>query len=135
MPEGPASTGSFDKTDSQLVVLAFAYDSRTKGNVATEIVKYFMQLHYGIKKDYRTSGPPRARQLLPEQLMGVIRAEPARVTDWAAKSVGAAWRAFDLQLTTYAGAARRDRPRDGLHQQRRGRHGAARGRHDVHAAA
>ena len=30
--------------------------------------------------------------------MGVIRAEPARVTDWAAKSVGAAWRAFDLQL-------------------------------------
>jgi rod shape determining protein RodA len=34
--------------------------------------------------------------------MGVIRAEPARVSDWAAKSVGAAWRAFDLQLTTYA---------------------------------
>lgn len=35
--------------------------------------------------------------------MGVIRAEPARVTDWAAKSVGAVWRAFDLQLVTYAG--------------------------------
>jgi rod shape determining protein RodA len=35
--------------------------------------------------------------------MGVIRARPARVTDWAAKSVGAAWRAFDLQLVTYAG--------------------------------
>jgi rod shape determining protein RodA len=35
--------------------------------------------------------------------MGVIRAEPARVTDWAAKSVGAAWRSFDLQLVTYAG--------------------------------
>jgi rod shape determining protein RodA len=35
--------------------------------------------------------------------MGVIRAEPVRVTDWAAKSVGAAWRAFDLQLATYAG--------------------------------
>ena len=34
--------------------------------------------------------------------MGAIRAEPARVSDWAAKSVGAAWRAFDLQLTTYA---------------------------------
>lgn len=34
--------------------------------------------------------------------MGVIRAEPARVTDWAAKSVGAAWRSFDLQLVTYA---------------------------------
>ena len=35
--------------------------------------------------------------------MGVIRAQPARVSDWAAKSVGAAWGAFDLQLTTYAG--------------------------------
>lgn len=34
--------------------------------------------------------------------MGVIRAEPARVTDWASRSVGAAWRAFDLQLATYA---------------------------------
>ena len=35
--------------------------------------------------------------------MGVIRAEPARINDWAAKSVGAAWRSYDLQLTTYAG--------------------------------
>jgi rod shape determining protein RodA len=35
--------------------------------------------------------------------MGVIRAEPARVSDWAARSVGAAWRFYDLQLTTYAG--------------------------------
>ncbi len=35
--------------------------------------------------------------------MGVIRAEPARVTDWAAKSIGAVWRAFDIQLVTYAG--------------------------------
>ena len=34
--------------------------------------------------------------------MGVIRAEPARVTDWAARSVGAAWRAFDVQLVVYA---------------------------------
>ncbi len=39
--------------DSQLVVLAFANNSRTVGNAATEIVKYFMQLHYGIQKDYR----------------------------------------------------------------------------------
>ena len=34
-------------------MLAFAYDSRTKSNAGTEIVKYFMQLWYGIKKDYR----------------------------------------------------------------------------------
>ena len=32
VPGGPR-TGSFDKTDSELVVLAFAYDSRTTGNV------------------------------------------------------------------------------------------------------
>ncbi|MCI0581743.1 MAG: penicillin-binding protein 2 [Chloroflexi bacterium] len=40
-------------TDSELAVLAFAYDSRTKGNAATEIVKYFLQLHYGIDEDLR----------------------------------------------------------------------------------
>ena len=34
--------------------------------------------------------------------MGLIRAQPARVSDWAAKPVGAAWRAFDVQLGTYA---------------------------------
>ncbi|MFL5778332.1 MAG: rod shape-determining protein RodA [Chloroflexota bacterium] len=33
----------------------------------------------------------------------MIRAEPARMTDWAARSIGAAWRAFDLQLVAYAG--------------------------------
>ncbi len=48
-----AKHGSFEGTTSNLVVLAFAYDSRTKGNAATEIVKYFLQLHYGIKHDYR----------------------------------------------------------------------------------
>ncbi|MBA2701356.1 MAG: penicillin-binding protein 2 [Chloroflexi bacterium] len=52
VPKDPKH-GSFNATDSELVVLAFAYDSRTKGNVATEIVKYFLQLHYDIKKDYR----------------------------------------------------------------------------------
>jgi penicillin-binding protein 2 len=42
-----------ERTDSQLAVLAFAYDSQTKGNAATEIVKDFLQRHFGIKKDYR----------------------------------------------------------------------------------
>jgi len=51
-PRDPVN-GSFDDTDSQLVVLAFANNSRTMGNAATEIVKYYMQLHYGIEKDYR----------------------------------------------------------------------------------
>ena len=49
-PEGLKAIG---REDSNLVVLAFAYDSRTKGNVATEIVKYYLQLHFGIKHDYR----------------------------------------------------------------------------------
>ncbi len=52
VPKDPEN-GSFAKPDSELVVLAFAYDSRTKGNVATEIVKYYLQQHFGIEKDYR----------------------------------------------------------------------------------
>ena len=34
--------------------------------------------------------------------MGVLKAEPARAQDWAAKSVGAAWRAFDWQMAIFA---------------------------------
>jgi rod shape determining protein RodA len=34
--------------------------------------------------------------------MGVMNAREARVTDWTSRSVGAIWRAFDLQLATYA---------------------------------
>ncbi|HEX7346216.1 MAG TPA: penicillin-binding transpeptidase domain-containing protein, partial [Candidatus Limnocylindrales bacterium] len=51
-PKDPRN-GSFANHDSRLIVMAFAHDSRTKGNAATEIVKYFFQLHYGIEKDYR----------------------------------------------------------------------------------
>jgi penicillin-binding protein 2 len=41
------------KTDSELAVLAFAFDSRTRGNAATEVVKYFLQLHYDLDVDLR----------------------------------------------------------------------------------
>ena len=34
--------------------------------------------------------------------MGVMNAREARITDWTSRSVGAVWRAFDLQLVTYA---------------------------------
>jgi rod shape determining protein RodA len=34
--------------------------------------------------------------------MGVLRVEPARARQWAARSIGAIWRAYDLQLTIYA---------------------------------
>jgi penicillin-binding protein 2 len=60
VPKNPAKTASdpdglkaVAREDSNLVVLAFAYDSRTKGNAATEIVKYYLQLHFHIKKDFR----------------------------------------------------------------------------------
>ncbi len=47
-------SGDFAKTDSQLAILAFTYDtSNSLGNPSTEIVKYFLQMHYGIKQDYR----------------------------------------------------------------------------------
>ncbi|MFN8519164.1 MAG: penicillin-binding protein 2 [Chloroflexota bacterium] len=49
----PNGFKSIAGTDSELAFLAFAYDSRTRGNAATEIAKYFLQLHYGIQKDYR----------------------------------------------------------------------------------
>ena len=34
--------------------------------------------------------------------MGVLKAEPARAQDWAAKSVGAAWRTFDWPMAIFA---------------------------------
>ena len=47
-------SGDFAKTDSQLAILAFTYDtSNSIGNPSTELVKYFLQMHYGIKTDYR----------------------------------------------------------------------------------
>ena len=49
----PTGMKAIDREDSNLIVLAFAYDSRTKGNAATEIVKYYLQLHFHIKHDYR----------------------------------------------------------------------------------
>jgi penicillin-binding protein 2 len=43
--------GDASKTDSELAILAFAYDSNTKGNAAVEIVKYFLQDHYDLGVD------------------------------------------------------------------------------------
>jgi hypothetical protein len=49
----PGGFNAVRRTDAQLTFLAFAYDSRTQGNAATEIVKYFLQLYYNVKGDYR----------------------------------------------------------------------------------
>jgi penicillin-binding protein 2 len=40
----------FSGTDSNLAVLAFLYGADTWGNAATEVVKYYMMLHYGLWK-------------------------------------------------------------------------------------
>ncbi len=45
--------GDPGRTDSELAVVSFAYNSNTKGNAATEIVKYFLQLHYDVDVDLR----------------------------------------------------------------------------------
>ena len=49
----PNGVRAVSRDDSELAVLAFVYDSRTAGNTATEVVKYFLQLHYGLKTDLR----------------------------------------------------------------------------------
>ncbi|HET9851361.1 MAG TPA: penicillin-binding protein 2 [Candidatus Limnocylindrales bacterium] len=49
----PHGWKAVQRTDSELAVLVLAYDSGTLGNAATEIAKYYFQLHFDIKKDYR----------------------------------------------------------------------------------
>ena len=49
----PSGFRAAARTDSELIVLAFAYDSNTQGNAATEIVKYYLQMHFGLSQDYR----------------------------------------------------------------------------------
>ncbi len=51
--DDPGGMRAVSRTDAELAVVAFAYDTQTLGNVATEVVKYYLQLHYGISKDYR----------------------------------------------------------------------------------
>jgi penicillin-binding protein 2 len=50
---GPDQAGDVEATDSELAIIAFAYDAKTRGNAATEIVKYFLQLHYHLEVDLR----------------------------------------------------------------------------------
>ena len=49
----PSGVAAVKREDADLVVLAYLDDTRTKGNVATEVVKYFLQLHYGLRVDLR----------------------------------------------------------------------------------
>jgi penicillin-binding protein 2 len=47
--------GDVSKPDSKLAVIAFAEDANTVGNVATEMVKYYLQLHFHLHVDLRLS--------------------------------------------------------------------------------
>ncbi len=49
----PNGLKAIQRTDSELAVIVFAYNAGTRGNVATEVAKYYYQLHFDIKKDYR----------------------------------------------------------------------------------
>jgi penicillin-binding protein 2 len=51
----PNGWKAVERTDANLAVLVLAYDSGTQGNAATEIAKYYLQLHFNIKKDYRNA--------------------------------------------------------------------------------
>ena len=54
--QDPTGVQAVKREDADLVVLAYLDDTRTKGNAATEVVKYFLQLHYGLKVDLRNHG-------------------------------------------------------------------------------
>jgi penicillin-binding protein 2 len=49
-------------TDATLEVLTFTYSATVPGNVSTEVVKYFYQMYFGVKGDYRLN--PRTLSLL-----------------------------------------------------------------------
>jgi len=46
----PSEAGA---TDADLAVAAFSYSAVVPGNVSTEVVKYFLQLHFGLGQDLR----------------------------------------------------------------------------------
>ncbi len=45
--------GDVSKPDSQLAVIGFNEDANTVGNSATEMIKYFLQIHFGVRHDLR----------------------------------------------------------------------------------
>jgi penicillin-binding protein 2 len=47
---GDPYNGDFTQPDSQLAVVSFMYGADTWGNVTTEVVKYYLMLHYGLVK-------------------------------------------------------------------------------------
>ena len=56
VPANP-TIDDFSKSDSQLAVIAFVYGANTRGNVATEIVKYYMWQHFNLPSRALFSNP------------------------------------------------------------------------------
>lgn len=46
----PSQAGA---TDAELAIVTFTYAAVVPGNVSAEVVKYFLQLHYGLEQDLR----------------------------------------------------------------------------------
>jgi penicillin-binding protein 2 len=64
---GDPINGSFAGTDSKLAVLVFSYGANTLGDISTEIVKYYMALHYnlpGWRYPTNTNTPGYVRSIL-----------------------------------------------------------------------
>jgi penicillin-binding protein 2 len=77
---GDPTNGDFSQPDSQLAVVAFIFGANTWGNVATEVVKYFMMLHYGL---LRTGGPNyEAYQAVNPHTPGYIMSYVYRTTNY-----------------------------------------------------
>ena len=53
-----AFNGNFAGTDSQLAVVAFSYGADTWGDISTEIVKYYLWLHYNLRGRPTTQSLP-----------------------------------------------------------------------------
>ena len=96
-------SGDVTKPDSQLAFAVFTYDSRTLGNVATEVGEVL------------PAAPLRDREGLPDprapeahatstgpHLMGVLRVERSAASGTRGEGVGGRWRDYDIQLTVYA---------------------------------
>jgi penicillin-binding protein 2 len=48
----------FAKADSKLAVVAFIYGANTLGDASTEVVKYYLAMHYGLQGDPFSSATP-----------------------------------------------------------------------------
>jgi penicillin-binding protein 2 len=51
-----APTNDWSKSDSTFAYVVFMHGTNTAGNAAKEVTKYYLQLQYDLKRDYRTPG-------------------------------------------------------------------------------